>query len=133
MVNRQPSGKGAMTILLPCGQWLTAPHGVPHFDDNKDDPRPRPVVVLNSYGGFLRVLGRSTKPNDDPTNKLEHTPHSGSCELGQSCRINEPGYVSIRKRDIWTPLSSQITLIPSCFEPDDAFVETLFDLKQRLT
>ena len=122
-----------MTILLPCGQWLTAPLGLPHFDGKKDNPHPRPVVVLDSYSGFLRVLGRSTKPNDDPTTKLEHTPHSGSCELADSCRINEPGYVSIRKRDVWTPLSSQITLIPSCHEPDETFVETLFDLKRRLT
>ena len=116
-----------------CGQWCIAPKGIPQFDGRKDKPAPRPAVIIDSYGGFLRLLGRSTKANDDPSHKLEHPPHLGNCTLVDTCWINEPGYVSTRKRDVWTPLLRDIEQHISCFEPNDAFLEQLFDSKERLS
>jgi len=110
---------------LRIGTWLTAPNGVPMFDAKKDRPAPRPIVVIGGYGGFLRFLGRSTKPNDDPSFKFEHPPHSGMCERDQACKIFERGYVSLRRRDVWTPLGSQIDDSGPCFEPDEIWLEEL--------
>jgi hypothetical protein len=116
-----------------CGQWCIAPNGIPQFDGRKNTPAPRPAVFIDSYGGFLRLLGRSTKANDDPSHKLEHLPHKGACSLASECWINAPGYVSTKKRDVWTPLAREVEKNITCFEPDDDFVEKLFDSKDKLS
>lgn len=119
-------------LLWRCGQWCVAPHGITKFDRKKDTPGPRPAVVIDSYGGFLRLLGRSAQPND-ALHKLEHEPHLGRCDLGSACGINKPGYVSTLKSDVWTPLPRQIEKNISCFEPDENFVEQLFECRSRLS
>lgn len=119
-------------LLWRCGQWCIAPNGIPQFDGKKDVREPRPAVVIESYGGFLRLLGRSTKSNDAP-HKLEHEPHLGRCDLGSACWINKPGYVSTRRTDVWTPLPRQIEKNISCFEPNEDFVELLFECRSRLS
>ena len=121
------------SLMWRCGQWCIAPNGIPQFDGRKNAPTPRPAVIIDSYGGFLRLLGRSTKANDDESHKLEHSPPYGSCTLGKDCWINEPGYVSTRRRDVWKPLQRDVEKHISCFEPNDDFVEKLFDSKDRLS
>ena len=117
--------------FLRKGTWLVAPRGVPMFDGKKDSPQPRPVVVVEDYGGYTRVLGRSTKTNDDPVFKLEHPPHLNRCERG-SCWISERGYVSLRRTDVWTPFSSEIDTSQICFEPDEDWLEEFYRRTRKL-
>jgi len=126
MTNRD----GFVSLAWRCGQWCIAPNGIPQFDAKKDRPEPRPAVFLENYGGYLRFLGRSTKANDSAY-KLEHQPHRGRCNYGGNCWIDEPGYVSTNPRDYWTPLAILVNEYITCFEPDEEFVEQLFDIKSR--
>jgi hypothetical protein len=130
-LGRMSSGQISLGLQWRCGQWCIAPKGIPQFDGRKDNPSPRPAVFIDSYGGFLRLLGRSTKAND-AHHKIEHQPHKGRCDLGVTCWINEPGYVSVRRTDVWTPLASQVKENIACFEPDDDFIDRLFDVKSKI-
>ena len=112
-------------FLLRKGTWAKAPRGVPMFDGKKDNPQPRPVVVVDGYGGFTRFLGRSTKPNDNPATKLNHPPHQKRCDQ-DACWILEKGYVSLRRSDVWTPLTSEVDLSEACFEPDEDWLDEFF-------
>ena len=118
--------------FIRTGQWFMAPGGVSVFDGAKDDPQPRPIVALGSYFGFVRMLGRSTKPLDDPKFKKNHPPHKGQCDAGSQCRINETGYVSIRPSDLLDPIVHKFEYEPMCMEPDDDFVELLINVGAKL-
>lgn len=89
-------------------------------------------MAIGSYYGFTRMLGRSTKPLDDPTYKKNHPPHNGSCGAGTKCNINEEGYVSVRPSDVLDPVMHRFSYVDSCMEPDDDFVELLMKFGNKL-